>query len=238
MATKEGVDVGAVLRSNRLLSELDPRQMSELVALGRTVKIPANVGVFQKGEPGDCLYAILKGQIGVHTSSASGKFVLLNILDPGDVLGEIALVDGKPRTASASALRPSVLFRLDRPEFLAFLERHPPLCIRMMMVLCERLRWVSENIEDAIFHDVPRRLARRLLLLADTYGQPGAAGSIRITQPISQESLASMLGVTREMVNKTLRALQKTGAVSYNKGFIVLNNRVLLREMAGDPADE
>lgn len=227
-------DIAAILRGNRLLSELDAAQMAELVALGRTVKVATNAPVFAKGDPGSCLYAILKGQIGIHTSSAEGKVILLNILDPGDVLGEIALVDGKPRTAGATALRTAELFRLDRADFIPFLERHPRLCIRMMGVLCERLRWVSENIEDAIFHDVPRRLARRLLILAEAYGQPLRDGGVRIAQSVSQEDLASMLGVTREIVNKSLKALKTSNAITYTKGFIVLIDVALIRDMAGE----
>ncbi len=227
------VDVAEVLRRNQLLGELDQREMAELVALGHVVHCAADTMVFAKGDPGDCLYAVLKGQIGIHTSSENGKVMMLNILDPGAVLGEIALIDGKERTASATALRPSDLFRIDRSAFIAFLERHPRLAIRMMGVLCQRLRWVSENIEDAVFHDVPRRLAKWLLRLAENYGQPTPAG-LRITQPVNQESLASMLGVTREMVNKSLKALKTSNAITYTKGFLVLTDLDRIRDMAGE----
>ena len=227
------VDVADVLRRNQLLGALDEREMAELVALGHVVQYDADSLVFDKGDPGDCLYAILKGQIGIHTSSEDGKVMILNFLDPGAVLGEIALIDGKQRTAGATALRPAELFRIDRAAFIPFLERHPRLAIRLMGVLCERLRWVSENIEDAVFHDVPRRLARRLLMLAEAYGQPTPAG-LRITQPVSQEKLASMLGVTREMVNKSLKALKKSDAITYTKGFIVLTRLDRVRDMAGE----
>ncbi len=226
-------DVTAVLRRNRLLGELDGAQMAELLTLGHTARFDTDRVIFDKGDPGNCLYAVLKGQIAIRTSSADGKTMLLNILNAGDVLGEIGLIDGRERTAAAIALRPTELYRIDRADFVPFLERHPKLCTRMMIVLCERLRWVSENIEDAVFHDVPRRLARRLLFLADRYGQPTEAG-LRITQPLSQEALANMLGVTREMVNKSLGSLRKTGALTYVKGFIVINDVALLTDMAGD----
>ncbi len=226
-------DVAAILRRNQLLGGLDDGQMAELVSLGRPWRVEERKVLFEKGDPGDCLYVILRGQIAISTGSADGKTMLLNILDAGDMLGEIALLDGKPRTAGATALRPSELFRIDRPHFIAFLERHPRLCIGMMGVLCERLRWVSENIEDAVFHDVPRRLARRILRLADAYGQR-TPGGLRVNQPVSQEALAAMLGVTREMVNKSLRALRKSGAVSYAKGFIVITDLDMLKDMSGD----
>ncbi|MGQ9368489.1 Crp/Fnr family transcriptional regulator [Azospirillum sp. A39] len=227
-----------MLRRNRLLSELSEAEMAEFIGLGRIQRFDAQSPVFNKGDPGDSLFAILTGQIGIHTSSPDGKMMMLNILDAGDVLGEIALIDGRERTAAATALRPTELFRVDRCDFIRFLEGHPRLAIRLLQVLCERLRWVSENIEDAIFLDVPRRLAKRLLQLADTYGQPLRDGGLRIGQPISQEGLANMLGVTREMVNKSLKALKKSGAIAYTKGFIVLTDLHLLRDMAGDTPPE
>jgi len=227
------VDVVEVLRRNQLLGALDEREMAELVALGHLVHYDADALIFDKGDPGDCLYAVLKGQIGIHTSSEDGKVMMLNFLDAGSVLGEIALIDGKHRTAGATALRPTELFRIDRAAFIPFLERHPRLAIRLMGVLCERLRWVSENIEDAVFHDVPRRLAKRLLMLAEAYGQRTAAG-VRITQAVSQEGLANMLGVTREMVNKSLKALKAADAITYSKGFLVLTDPDRVRDMAGE----
>ncbi len=231
------VNVAAALRKNRLLGVLTEEEVAELLLLGRVEHYPAETAVFAKGDPGDRMFAIVRGQIGITTSSEDGKLMLLNILDAGDVLGEIALIDGKERTAGATALRNSVLFRVNRSDFIPFLERHPALCIRMMGVLVERLRWVSDNIEDAVFHDVPRRLARRLLLLADAYGQKTRSG-VRIQQPMSQESLASMLGVTREIVNKSLNALRKSNAITYTKGFIVLTDLDRLRDMAGVPAPD
>ncbi len=226
-------DVASILRRNRLLEELDAAQMAELLTLGYVSRFAPNQTIFEKGDSGDCLYAVLKGQIAIRTSSADGKTMLLNILNSGDILGEIGLLDGRERTASALAIGPTELYRIDRADFIPFLERHPRLCTRMMIVLCERLRWVSENIEDAVFHDVPLRLARRLLHLADHYGQTTPSG-LRIAQPLSQEALASMLGVTREMVNKSLGTLRKSGIITNAKGFIVINNLPLLKDLAGD----
>jgi len=234
MGTDRGMPVAEVLRRNQLLGELDEPEMAELVGLGHVARYAAEELIFAKGDPGDCLFAILKGQIGIHTSSEGGKVMMLNILNPGDVLGEIALIDGRERTAGATALRPSELFRIDRRDFIPFLERHPRLAIRLLGVLCGRLRWVSENIEDAVFHDVPRRLAKWLLKLADEYGQATPAG-IRIAQGMSQEDLAGLLGVTREIVNKSLKALKTANAITYSKGFLVLTDLRLIRDMAGEP---
>lgn len=223
--------VATILRGNRLLGVLDDDEMTAFISLGQVEAHAADTVIFSKGDPGDRLYAILKGQVAISTSSEGGKMMLLNILDTGDVLGEIALIDARERTASASALRPTELFRVDRPAFIGFLESRPKLAIRLMVVLCERLRWVSDNMEDAIFLDVPRRLAKRLLLLADLYGRRSPQG-VKIAQELSQEDIANMLGVTREIVNKSLTALKKRELLTYTKGFIVLTNLEGLRELA------
>lgn len=224
--------VAALLRRNRLLSVLDDEEMAAFVALGRIEQHGAESVIFSKGDPGDRLYAIIRGQVAISTTSEDGKMMLLNILDPGDVLGEIALIDARERTASATALVATELFRIDRPEFIDFIEQRPKLATRLMIVLCERLRWVSENIEDTVFLDVPRRLAKRLLLLSSLYGKASSQG-IRIAQELSQEDIANMLGVTREIINRTLNGLKKRGLISYTKGFIVITDAEALRELAG-----
>ena len=133
-----------------------------MLTLAHHRKFAADEVVFEKGDAGDSLYSIVEGRIGITTTSEDGKEIVLNILDAGDVFGEIALLDGKERTAGAVAMSPAILLRVDRTQFLPFLERHPQLCIAMMTVLCERLRWTSNIIEDTIFLDIPHRLAKRL----------------------------------------------------------------------------
>ena len=213
----------AALSKNRLFGQLEPEKLDELLALSRLERFAPKDVVFLKGDPGDCLYAIMSGRVGITTTSETGKEIFLNILDPGEVFGEIALLDGKERTAGAMALDPAELLRIERDDFLPFLERNPKLSIRLMRVLCERIRWTSDIIEDTIFLDVPHRLAKRLLALVSQYGKPTREG-ITIDIKLSQENLGQMLGVSRESVNKGIRALESQGVIVHEHGFISIRD--------------
>ena len=206
-----------------LFEQLEPEKLDELITFSRLQRFAAKDVVFLKGDPGDSLYAIVSGRIGITTTSEGGKEIFLNILSPGEVFGEIALLDGKERTAGARALDPAELLRIDQADFLPFLERNPKLSIRLMRVLCERIRWTSDIIEDTIFLDLPHRLAKRLLTLVSQYGKPDREG-ITIDIKLSQENLGQMLGVTRESVNKGIRALEAQGIIVYEHGSISIRD--------------
>ena len=216
------------------MSQLEPGQLNELLSLAVTTRFAPGDIIFQKGDPGEELYAILSGRVGINTFSEQGKEIFLNILDPGAVFGEIALLDGKERTAGAVAMQHCDLLRIRRAEFLPFLERHPKLCIRLMAVLCERLRWTSDIIEDTIFLDIPRRLAKRLLTLAERHGEK-VDGGFLIRIKLSQEELGHMLGATRESVNKGLKSLQQIGAITYDDGYIIIRELESLNSLVSSP---
>ncbi len=233
MADHTKSDYRAILSGNQLLSQLEPHEMEELLTLASVERFKAQGVIFNKGDPGDRLYAILSGQVGINTISRDGKEIFLNILDAGEVFGEIALLDGKERTAGAVAMLPTALMKIGRGEFLPFLERHPRLCIRLMAVLCERLRWTSDIIEDIIFLDIPRRLAKRLVTLVHSHGE-AVEGGVKIQIKLSQEDLAHMVGATRESINKCVRSLQHSGTISYESGYMVIQDMGLLEELVGD----
>ena len=127
MNRRSTAGVTAALSKNRLFGQLEPEMLDELIALSRVQRYAAKDVVFLKGDPGDSLYAIVSGRIGITTTSVGGKEIFLNILGPGEVFGEIALLDGKERTAGAMALDPAELMRVDQADFLPFLERNTPL---------------------------------------------------------------------------------------------------------------
>ncbi len=209
----------AALSRCYLFQQLELEKLDELLAFSRLQRFAAKDVVFLKGDPGDSLYAIVSGRVGITTTSEGGKEIFLNILGPGEVFGEIALLDGKERTAGARALDPAELLRVDQADFLPFLERNPKLSIRLMRILCERIRWTSDIIEDTIVLDIPHRLAKRLLTLVSQYGKPTRNG-VTIDIKLSQENLGQMLGVTRESVNKGLRALEAQGIIVHDHGII------------------
>ncbi len=230
MPGDELIDI-AILRRNRLFGILEPAEMDAVLAFARPARVEPQERVFTKGDPGDCLYAILRGRLAVQTESEDAKVMLLNIMNAGDVFGEIAMLDGGERTATVVAQETSTLLRVDRRDFLPFLESRPTLCIRLMGVLCERVRWTSAIIEDTVFLKVTQRLAKRITMLAQLYGRRTDKG-IRISTYLSQEDLANMLGVSRESVNKTLKSFQASGAISYRNGYMVVHDPAFLEKIA------
>ncbi len=219
------------LSRNEVLGLLSAADLDEVLRFARRSKLGRGHVIFHKGDPGDALYAILEGRVGISASSGLGKQVFLNILEPGEVFGEIALLDGGLRTAEATVMEAAVLLRIDRARFLPFLEQRPRLCLKLMELLCSRLRWTSDIIESIVFLDIPRRLAKRLLILADEHGRH-MGHDVQVDVGLSQEDLANMLGATRESVNKVLRAFQQQGLIAYGRGRLRILNSQALQEVA------
>ncbi len=223
------------LAKHDLLGHLTPEELDRLLAPARVERLDEGRVLFRKGDPGDRLYVVLAGRISIGTASEEGKEVVFNVLGRGAVFGEIALLDGKPRTADATAMAESHLLVLERKDFMPFLESHPEVAARLIAVLCERVRWVSESYEDALFMDLPARLAKRLLILAESHGEPVEESGTRIEFPLSQQELAKMAGVSRESVNKLLRAWQTQGLIAHDHSHVTILDAARLKRLV-EPA--
>ncbi len=219
------------LAKHDLLGHLTPEELDRLLAPARVERLDEGRVLFRKGDPGDSLYVVLAGRIAIGTTSGDGKEVVLNVLGRGEVFGEIALLDGKARTADATAMAECHLLVLERSDFMPFLESHPEVAARLIAVLCERVRWVSESYEDALFMDLPARLAKRLLRLAEAYGEPAEESGTRIEFPLSQQELAKMAGVSRESVNKLLRAWQAQGLIAHDQSHVTILDPARLKRL-------
>jgi CRP/FNR family cyclic AMP-dependent transcriptional regulator len=218
-----------ILESHDLFGRLSRDEMDEFIARAQTRNYPAGHMLFSKGDPGDSLFTILSGQVRISVLSEAGKEVILNILGSGEIFGEIALLDGNARTASASTIGDCELVTISRQDFLSFLARHPQVNQRLLEVLCARLRWVSTSYEDLLFLRLPHRLARKVLFLAENFGESDQ-GAIRTSVPLSQQELANMTGATRESINKLMRQWERGGIVAYKEGHIsILDLRELSR---------
>ncbi len=184
--------------------------------------MPEGETLFVKGDKGDALYGIRRGQIRIETGTASGDTLTLNVLGPGDLFGEIALFDGQARTADAVASEPSELFVLRRSDFLAYLEKDARVAVRVIELLCQRIRWVSDRMEETALLPFQVRLARRLAILVDDFG---------MEINISQDRLANYVGVARETVNRQLQIWRRAGVLDLGRGRImILDREKLMRE--------
>jgi len=219
-----------LLSKHFLMSTLPQRALDDLVKFTTIARVEPHRVIFSKGDPGDCLYGILAGRVRIFSASPEGDEIVLNILESGELFGEIALLDGSTRTASAAAMEQADLMRIHRDHFLPYVRANPDLLLRMLTLLCNRVRWSSSMIEDTAFLPLPARLAKRLLVLGEHYRRPGTQV---ITVPLSQHELGSMVGVSRETANKQLAIWRAAGIVDTARGTTIIRNSEALRELVG-----
>ncbi|MGQ0430643.1 MAG: Crp/Fnr family transcriptional regulator [Gammaproteobacteria bacterium] len=216
MTTKAG---RIVLERSPLFRGLAPAAFDRIAALAAQRAYRAGEVVFSQGEAGDALYAVVAGQVRISTGAADGREIFLNIMEPGDTFGEIALLDGGTRTATATAMTASDLVSIRREPLFALLEREPQVAVELLRLCGARLRWTSGLLEDAALLDAPTRMAKRLLSLGRLHGEKNGDG---FTLRISQEDLASFLGVTRQAVNQQLQAWKAQGWVALGRGSVTV----------------
>jgi CRP-like cAMP-binding protein len=173
--------------------------------------------LFRKGDPGSSLYAVIRGAIRISAPSETGADAVLNLMIPGDVFGEVAMLDRGTRSADATAIESSDLLVMERRDFLPLLRSHPDLAIRVIEVLCARVRRTSEQIEDIMFLDLPNRLAKALLLL-DMRSQGDTEQQIHITQ----RELSQMIGASRESTNKQLRRWHRQNIIRIERARVAV----------------
>jgi CRP/FNR family transcriptional regulator, cyclic AMP receptor protein len=211
-----------------LFGALEPEDRARLLAYAKPVRYAARQTIFLKGDPGTGLLAILSGSVQITAPSRSGKRVVLNTIEAGEVFGELALLDGRPRSAEATALAPCEMLLLERREVLPFLEQHPRVCVQLLEILCERLRRTTEQVEDVVFLDLPARLAKVLLRLSVRPPDRSRPPFVRA----SQSELGAMVGATRESINKHLGDWQRRGMVTMSAGIIRLADPAALEDLA------
>jgi CRP/FNR family transcriptional regulator, cyclic AMP receptor protein len=219
-----------LLSKHFLISTMPERALDDLVTFSTVARFEAHEDIVRKGDPGDCLYGILSGRVRIYSTSPEGGEITLNVQEPGELFGEIALLDGSTRTASAAAMEHVDLLRIHRNHFLPYVKANPDLLLGMLSLLCQRLRWTSSIIEDTAFLGFSARLAKRLLVLAEHYRRR-EGGDIII--PLSQYDLASMVGAGREAINKQLALWRAAGIVDTARGVIVIRNCEALRALIG-----
>ena len=204
--------------------------IDELVARSRIERCRRGKTIFRRASPGTAMMAVLRGSVKICTVSRNGKEAVLNVIGPGQVFGEIAVLDGGPRTADAVTLVESDILVLDRRDFLPVVRAHPELAQRLLEVLCGRLRKTSEQLEDAFFLDMPGRLAKALL----SAQMPAATGG---QVQLTQRELGEMIGTARESVNKLLHSWQRAGIVSLRRGAIAIRRPDALQGLAEGDAE-
>lgn len=221
------VDRKEILRNHQLFSGLPAEIIERVCAYAKMKEIKRGATIFTKGEPGQSMFAVCSGTVKISVPSAEGKDAVFNFIDEGGIFGEIALLDGHPRTADAIAITKCQLMMIDRRDFLPLIRSYPELAARIIDVLCMRLRHTSEQVEDIVFHDLPGRLAKALLRLA---GSDTSAKSQKIA--ITQREIGQVIGMSRESTNKQLQDWQRRKWIRLERGGIIVLEHAALRTLA------
>src|SRR6204780_4410793 len=169
----KAAEFAVILKMNPMFADLGADELARISSLCHTQNLKTGELLFQKGDPGDSLFGVRRGQIRIETGASDGSRLTLNFMGPGDLFGEVAVLDGGSRPADATAGEPSELFVLRREDFLAHLEREPKVAIKLIMLLCQRIRWMSERMEESVLQPLPVRLAGRVCQPDSDFGSGG-----------------------------------------------------------------
>ncbi|MFD1505390.1 Crp/Fnr family transcriptional regulator [Georgenia yuyongxinii] len=209
-----------VIGSVPLFEALDEQDQAALRSLMSETSLRRGETLFNEGDPGDRLYILTEGKVKLGHTSPDGRENLLAVLGPGELLGELTLFDPGPRSTTATAVAPTRLLELEHQDLMEFLEGRPSLAKHMLKALAQRLRRTNESLADLVFSDVPGRVAKALLDLADRFGEITDDG-VHVPHDLTQEELAQLVGASRETVNKSL-------AEFVSRGWIRLEGRAVL----------
>ena len=221
-------DIASCLRDTELFESLDADALAALVRGAKPRAFERGAIVFVQGDPGDALYVVLGGRVKISVESPDGDSMLLATLGRADTFGELALIDGEPRSATAEALDRAELLSISRQSFRAAYERHPQLASTLLEILGRLVRRVTGQAADLALLDLEGRVARLLLRLADAAGS-----SAELDFGLTQSELASMVGGSRQSVNQILHSLERGGYIAIEgRRLTILRDREL-RARAG-----
>jgi CRP-like cAMP-binding protein len=223
-------DAGRLFTECNLFRGLSKIERLALASRSQVREYTAGETIFLMGSSGNSMMAVLRGAVKISIPSADGKEIILAILQQGEVFGEIALLDGKERTADAKAMSACKLAILERQEVLKYFERNPQAWPKLVEILCERLRQTDQQFAEVALLQLPARLAKALLRFVDVQAASQLEGSKGEVE-LSQRELGNIVGATRESVNKCLHDWQRLGIIRIEENVIVIANRAALEKL-------
>lgn len=213
-------DLIATLASIPLFAHIPQQELAKLSAMARQENYPKNAEIIAEGERSSGLYILLSGKVKVVLRSEEGKEIILALLNPPEYFGEMALLDDEPRSADIVAMAPTTVLIISKQEFKAWLQRQPDMAFVIMRTLAQRLREADRKIGDLALMDVYGRVVRALKSLA----KQDSEGRMVVSENLSQQSLADIVGASREMVSRTLKDLSQVGHIWFDGKDIIVND--------------
>ena len=220
-----------VLRKAGLFQGVDPEDAEALAEQFEIFEAPRGTILFHEGEPGDSLYIVLGGKVKLGRRSSDGRENLVAIMGPADQFGELSIFDPGPRTATATVVTDARLARLPKPALQKWVQERPQIAMQLLRVVARRLRRTNTMLADLIFVDVPGRVAKQLLQLAQRFGTVDG-GQLRVTHDLTQEELAQLVGASRVTVNKALADFAQRGWLRLGGKSVVILHRERLSRRA------
>ncbi|BDH59472.1 Crp/Fnr family transcriptional regulator [Tsukamurella sp. PLM1] len=220
-----------VLARAGIFQGVEPSAIEALTKDLHEVDYPRGHVIFNEGEPGDRLYIILAGKVKLGRRSPDGRENLLSVMGPSDMFGEMSIFDPGPRTSSATCITEVRAMTMDREALRAWIRDRPEIAEQLLRVLARRLRRTNNNLADLIFTDVPGRVAKQLLQLAQRFGTH-ENGALRVTHDLTQEEIAQLVGASRETVNKALADFAHRGWLRLEGKSVVITDSERLARRA------
>jgi CRP/FNR family transcriptional regulator, cyclic AMP receptor protein len=228
------VDKRAFLRGHPIFGALEPELLNQLSSYAIPRAVKRGTTIFARGDTGTALFAICSGTVKISAPSAEGKGAVFNLLEEGAIFGEIAVLDGLPRTADATALTDCELMVIERRDFVTLVRERAEFALKLIEVLCRRLRHTTGQLEDLMFLDLPGRLAKALLQAFENSAPASGGKKVALTQ----RNLSEMIGMSRESTNKQLRAWEKQKLIALQRGGIVILAPEALEAVASTAKNE
>ena len=216
-----------------IFSKLSQADIEELTKIVTAKKYQPDAAIFFQGDPSDSLYMLLKGSVKVTQAAEDGRQKILDILGPGEIFGEFAMLDGHPRSATVTTCEATELASISHKDFRNFAASRPEVLWKVLQALCERVRKTSTEMLELSSREVPYRLLAALHQLAEKYGQVAADGSCLISGKAGVEDLVAMVGSSREVVSRLLHRYQEDGLIELgkNKQIIIPDPAALARAL-------
>ncbi|MFY9262558.1 MAG: Crp/Fnr family transcriptional regulator [Actinomycetaceae bacterium] len=199
-----------VLANVELFKELNEEERADLVGLMSETSLKRGESLFHEGDSGDRLYIVTDGKVKLSHTADDGRENLIAVLGPGEIIGELSLFDLGARSSTVTAIAPTALLSLSHKDMMDYIDSHPQMAKSMLRELAKRLRNTNRQMADLVFSDVPGRVAKALLDLAERFGERTPEG-IYVAHDLTQEELAHLVGASRETVNKSLADFSSRG---------------------------
>ena len=234
---RRGFDKRAILQNHPIFGGLGAELLDRLSSYAIPQTVKSGTTIFARGDPGTSLFAVCSGTVKISAPSPGGRDAVFNLIMDGAIFGEIAVLDGLPRSADAIAITDCSLMVIERRHFISLVHERPEFALKLIEILCGRLRHTTEQLEDVMFLDLPGRLAKALLQLAEQSKPDPQGRKIALTQ----QDIGDMIGMSRESTNKQLRMWEKQKWIKLERGGIVIVAPEELSKIAltvgGNPKD-